>query len=136
MPLLSALEDFVQRSLAPLPTLWEKLRFVGDLRHDGARYQHWGMEQKFGETQSQQAIAEAHQDLVEELASTKLAELWLSADQAARREELDVAAFLENLREEKAPADAKGVAPEHYNFVVANLSRVARSRSAPSRLSA
>ena len=32
MPILSALEDFLQRSLAPLPTLWEKLRFVCDLR--------------------------------------------------------------------------------------------------------
>jgi hypothetical protein len=136
MPLLSALEDFLQRSLAPLPTLWEKLRFVCDLRDHRDRYQHWGMEQKFGAKEAQAAIAESHRELVEELTSTKLAELWLAADQAARREEVEVAAFLKCLNEEALPPELPGVAPEHYNFVIANLSRVAHSRSATSRLAA
>jgi hypothetical protein len=136
MALFSALEDFLQRSLAPLPTLWEKLRFVGDLREDG-RYRHWGMEERFGEESAHAAISEAHTDLCNEMVSTKLSELWLAADQAAYREERAVAEYLKNLEDAKLrPADLQGVAPEHFDFVVTNLYRVARSRSTSSRSAA
>ena len=136
MPLLSALEDFVQRSLGALPTLWEKLRFVSSLR-EGVQYRHWGMEQRFGEQAAQAAMAEAHSGVCNELASTKLAELWLAADQAARREDLGVSEYLHNLDPGKTrPADLDGVAPEHFAFVVTSLYRVARSRSASSHLAA
>lgn len=137
MALLSALEDFVQRTLAPLPTLWEKLRFVGELR-EGSGYRHWGMEQKFGETVAQSAITEAHSGLCEEMASTRLSELWVAATQASRREEKDVANYLQHVMSapEVRPEDLQGVAPEHFDFVVTNLYRVARSRSTPSHLAA
>jgi hypothetical protein len=137
MALFSALEDFLQRSLAPLPTLWEKLRFVSDLQA-GGRYRHWGMEQKFGENSAQRAIAEAHSGLCNEMASTKLAELWLAADQAAHRQDQEVAQYLQGLMHfgQVRPNDLQGVAPEHFDFVVTNLYRVARSRSTPNRLAA
>ncbi len=137
MPLLSALEDFLQRSLGGLPTLWEKLRFVSELR-EGAHYRHWGMEQKFGEKMAQAAIAEAHSGLCNEMASTKLAELWLTADQAAHREELQVADFLNGMMSSAGsrPADTQGVAPEHFEFILTNLYRVAHSRSTSNHLAA
>jgi hypothetical protein len=138
MPLFSALEDFMQRSLSALPTLWEKLQFVGDLREDGSGYRHWGLEQRFGEKAARAALTEAHNGLFNEVVSTRLAELWLAADQAAHREQLEVAEYLQKMRDSETalPLDAQGVAPEHFAFVVTNLCRVAHSRSTPSRQAA
>lgn len=133
MPLLSALEDLLQRSVSALPTVWEKLRFLGELRRDGAEYQHWGLEQKYGKDAAQAAMAEVHAGLFNEMVSSKLSELWLAANQAAYREQVDVVEYLRKLQvsEGALPEDLQGIVPEHYNFVVTNLSRVARSRSAP-----
>ncbi len=138
MPLFSALEDFMQRSLSALPTLWEKLQFVGDLREDGTDYRHWGLEQRFGEKAARAALAEAHNGLFNEVVSTRLAELWLAADQAAHREHVEVAEYLQRMSDSETalPLDAQGVAPEHYAFVVTNLCRVAHSRSMSSRQAA
>ena len=136
MPLLSALEDFLQRSLAPLPTAWEKLYFLRSLR-EGSAYRHWGLEEKYGVKPAQSAIAQAHTSLCEELASTRLAELWLSAGQAAQRENQEVSQFLEGLNsEEILPGNSAGVPPEHVRFITANLYRVARFRSSASRAAA
>ncbi len=137
MPLLSAVEDFVQRSLSALPTVWEKLDFVRGLRGPDGHYRHWGLERTFDEKSADSAIAEAHSGLCEELTSVRLAELWLSASQAALREHQDVTEFLKNLDSaETLPPYLHGVAPEHVRFVVTNLSRVARFRSASNRLAA
>jgi hypothetical protein len=138
MPLFSALEDFMQRSLSVLPTVWEKLQFVSELREDGTTYRHWGLAQKFGEDEAQAALAEAHTGLFNEVVSTKLAELWLAADQASHREELEMAEYLQKMRDSETalPGDLQGVAPEHFYFVVTNLHRVARSRSSSNRLAA
>ncbi|HEY3927471.1 MAG TPA: hypothetical protein VGL89_03765 [Candidatus Koribacter sp.] len=136
MPLLSALEDLLQRSLAPLPTIWEKLHFIRSTR-EGSAYRHWGLEGKFGEKSAQSAIAEAQGSLCDELASTRLAELWLSAGQAALREDQAVSEFLKGLNsEEVLPDKSCGVPAEHVRFVTANLYRVARFRSSSSRVAA
>ena len=137
MPLLSAIDDFVQRSLAALPTVWEKLRFVSGLREDDGNFHHWGLQQKYGDMATEAALTEVHAELCDELASTRLAELWLSADQAAHREQVDVAEFLKGLNTVSTrPEDLQGVAPEHLAYVVTNLSRVARYRSTSSHLAA
>lgn len=138
MPLLSAIDDFMLRSLSALPTVWQKLRFVSSLREEGSGYRHWGLEQKYGQKEAQEAIAEAHSALFNESASTPLSELWLAADQAARGEELETADYLRKLTAVKStlPNDLHGVAPEHFSFVVTNLYRIARSRSASNRLAA
>lgn len=137
MPLLSAVEDFVQRSLSALPTVWEKLHFVQGLREPDGRYRHWGLERTFDAQTAGAAIAEAHNALCEELASTRLAELWLGASQAALREQQEVAEFLKSMDSAGAvPMELRGVAPEHVRFVVANLSRVARFRSTSNRSAA
>ena len=138
MPLLSALEDLVQRSLAALPGVWEKVHFLDELRGENGGYQHWGLEQKYGAEAAQAAMTEAHADLVEELGSTRLAELWLSANQAAYREQVDVEEYLKKVRNsgDGVPKDLRGMMPEHYRYVMTNLSRVARFRSSPTQTAA
>jgi hypothetical protein len=137
MSLFTALEDFLHRSLSAFPTVWEKLCFVSELRGDNQRYEHWGLQQKYGESEAQTALADAHAGLCNEVVSTQLAELWLAANQAAHREELEVEEFFKRLRStDRLPGNLQGVTPEHFDFVVTNLSRVSRARSASSRLAA
>ena len=138
MPLLSALEDLVQRSLAALPGVWERVHFLDELRGENGGYQHWGLEQKYGAEAAQTAMTEAHADLIEELGSTRLAELWLSANQAAYREQVDVEEYLKKVRNsgDGVPKDLRGMMPEHYRYVMTNLSRVARFRSSPTQTAA
>jgi hypothetical protein len=138
MPLLSALEDFIQRSLSALPSTWERLVFVSELREGQANYRHWGLEQKFGEVNARGAIAEAHSNLIEEMTSARLSELWTEARQAAESKACIPSEYLNGLvkSEDAVPQDLKGVPPEHFAFVVTNLYRVARFHSAPSHLAA
>lgn len=137
MPLLSALEDFVQRSLDTLPSVWEKLRFVRSLRADDASYRHWGLEEKYGAHEAHAAIAEAHSSLAEELASTPLSDLWLGVEQGASREQIELSVLLHDLETPLTiPADLRGVVPEHLQLIVRNLSRIARHQLRSSQLAA
>jgi hypothetical protein len=138
MALLSALDDFVQRSLSTFPSVWEKLFFVSTLREGESGYRHWGLEQKFGAADAMAAISKTHANLAEELGSTPLAELWLEARHAASREDCSAVEYLNKVTEFDAarPADPQGVVPEHLDYVVTNLSRVARFHSASNRLAA
>jgi hypothetical protein len=137
MPLLSAIADFTERSLASLDTTWERLAFVADLRGADGVHRHWGMESVHGEKETAAALAVAHADLVEAVASSRFADLWQEAHDGAQRESCGAASFLARLNSPKAlPADTAGVAVEHFQFVLTNLSRVARYRSQSSRLAA
>ena len=137
MPLLSAIADLTERSLDALATTWEKLTFVSELRDSAGRYQHWGMECVHGEEETAAALAAAHAELIEELASTRFPDLWYEARDAAQREACDPSALLHRLDAANAlPADMRGVAPEHFSFVLRNLSRVARYHSHSTRQAA
>ena len=59
MTLLSAYEDFGERTLGVLGSAWSRLAYLSSLRQDG-RYRHWGLERTFGESAAHAAIAQAH----------------------------------------------------------------------------
>ena len=135
MPLLSAFDDFVRRSLSVLPNLWERLRFVGELRDKVGEYRHCGMEEFFGQQEARTAIAAAHSMLYEELASTPLEELWRTADTCLKRTE--IVGVLEFVTPCKGKfRDVHGVPAEHVQLVTKNLIRVAQSQNQSSRATA
>jgi hypothetical protein len=68
MALLSAREDFTQRTLGALANLWEKLAFTARLKSDDGGYRHWGLEREHGSAASREAIAHAHRVLILEIA--------------------------------------------------------------------
>lgn len=133
MPLLSAFEDFVGRSLSALSSVWERLRFVGELRDEEGEYRHYGMEELFGEQEAKTAIATAHSMLYEELASTPLRELWHSASLNPS----EIAGTLEFATPSKRTfRDFHGVPVEHVQLVTKTLIRVAQARDRSSRAAA
>jgi hypothetical protein len=137
MPLLSAFEDFFQRSVSALPNLWERLCFVGGLRNHAGQYRHYGMEQRFGESEAQAAIAAAHSVLFEELASTPLKELWRTAETHGGEASTDICVLLKTVPPRgRKTRDFLGVPAEHIQFVTTNLIRVAESRDRASRAAA
>src|SRR5689334_3819687 len=100
MALLTALEDLRERTLAALPTLWEKLAFLRDCRRQDGVYQHWGLERAHGEIAGRDALAQAHAELFEEFAGTRLQELWVSARSVAGSEGEGVRIVLERINGE------------------------------------
>jgi hypothetical protein len=75
MTLLSARQDFVQRTLAALGGIWKRLVFTAGLRTNTGEYEHWGLERVHGAVESRSAIALAHLDLIGELVTTPIAEV-------------------------------------------------------------
>ena len=126
MALLTALEDLRERTLAALPTLWEKLAFLRDCRRQDGVYQHWGLERTHGEIAGRDALAQAHSELFEEFAATRLQELWASARSAAGSESAALRGLLDKVDGATAlPRQMRGVPPEHYRFMLTSLARVA-----------
>jgi hypothetical protein len=133
MALLSAYEDFLQRSVALLSSTWEKLEFVASLRREDG-YRHFGMEQRFGTAAAASAIAEVHSLLHEELAATNLQQLWETASEESRNSPKTWKTLLRGLNHPRAlPPDVHGVPVEHLEFVFSSLHQIAEHHSAATR---
>jgi hypothetical protein len=69
------LEDFVVNTLSKLPSLWERLRYVAELRSPSREHAHWGLEQVYGPEATQDILADAHQSLFTLALTTSLQKL-------------------------------------------------------------
>lgn len=74
MRLLSAYDDFMNRTIASLTTRAAQLRFMHDI-WDGVRYDHWGMSSAYGDEAAQEAMRKAHDHIVKEIIRSPIAEL-------------------------------------------------------------
>jgi hypothetical protein len=85
MPRLTPNDDF-QRTLAAIGGGLPKLKYLAELRHDGLRHRHWGMEHVYGPEKSQAAMQFAHDALLRHVLTTPIrlllgdAERWLEED--------------------------------------------------------
>ena len=125
MIFFSAYDDFVQRTLAALPGWWRKLDYLAGLRREGGRYAHWGLQRVYGERRAQEAMAQAHRELMLEVLRTPLRAL---ADEVegGGKEALD---FLRHPGANLLPDDLGGGSARHFSSVVSAISQVARRRS-------
>jgi len=129
MTLLSAVEDFSTRTLATIPGVLGKLRYVAGLRLEDGRYEHWGMTRIYGESAVQQMLEDVHRDLVLQVLRMPLAELVSDASECAEREQVTPAEYVAQLR-----ADADKLVPEkigggsvrHFNSVLQAISSLTR----------
>jgi hypothetical protein len=64
---LKVAEDFRKYTLEALPTLVEKLAYVGSLQNEEGRYNHWGLSRIFGDQRAQKAIRSVHSELALEV---------------------------------------------------------------------
>jgi hypothetical protein len=66
MQTTDAFADFCAKTLCGVSGTWGKLAYMSELRRHGkGRYAHWGMEYYHGKDAAQQAMADAHKNLVD-----------------------------------------------------------------------
>lgn len=70
------LADFVHRTLAEIPTLAGKILYCAYLLRQGkGRYDHWGVERKYGVEVAQSAMTCGHTDVMAKWLTSSLLEL-------------------------------------------------------------
>lgn len=138
MLLLSPQDDFVLNTLAAIPGVLAKLRYMAGLRTSTGQYRHWGLEKVHGETPAAQAMARAHTDAWIQFLRTPLPELFQELQQN-HSETLSPSDYLRDLA-----AQVNGLVPEgmaggslrHFNSILATLAALCRARQGASRQAA
>jgi hypothetical protein len=125
MKLFSALEDFVNETLAHFQSRLGKLRFISEMRKDG-EYQHWGLSKSYGEAAAQKAIAEAHSDVFEKALTTPVPEL---AEEDNIQDPNSVDLSLDPAV--AVPTDRRGGTERHFRWVLKVVGLLHRSSQRP-----
>ena len=123
MTLLAIKDDFIERTLAQVPGVLGKLRYVAELRADG-RYVHWGLERIYGEEGMQRTVGEVHRNLFLQVLRTPLRQLLEDATRSAAAQNSDAQAYLQVILEDPralVPPHLGGGSVGHFNSVVAAL---------------
>ena len=122
MTLVSASDDFRIRTLAALPGLWAKLRYLAGLRSPDGAYQHWGMSRTYGEEAAQKAAAAVHSDVFLEFLRTpvrQLAREFSDSPSSSSTQPADWSSYV--------PQDLGGGSLKHFNSVVSALQKLSES---------
>ncbi len=117
MTISSAYDDFCARTLGAFAGVWQRLRYLAELRAPDGRYRHWGMARTFGDDATQRALAQAHTELFLEVLRMPLR---LLAAESPASPFAGASACL--------PADLEGGTPEHFNSIVSALAALAAAQ--------
>jgi hypothetical protein len=112
MKLFSAVEDFVNETLASIPSKLGRLRFIAAMNKNGS-YKHWGMSKRHGADEAQKAISEAHSDSFEKVLTSPVPNLALEEHETAEysgRPEIELASAL--------PSDLRGGTRRHLKWIL------------------
>ncbi len=124
MKLRSALDDLASTTLRAMSGLWEKLQYFAGLRSTG-NYHHWGLSRIYGKVKAQQALKDAHQQVLKEVLRKPVRDLQQDLRQASECQGLKPAAYLEKLKEsgpDLLPEDPGPAAERHFSSVLFALS--------------
>jgi len=116
----SARDDLEEVTLAAVPGLVARLRYLAGLREEDGRYRHWGLAKLHGEEEAEEALERAHREVTARLLRQPLAELYAEAE--------DVAGALEQPAERLLPGNADALVRAHFSSVWDALASVARRR--------
>lgn len=127
MSLLSATEDFRNRTLATWESVLEKLTYVAGLRNSNGTYSHWGMERTHGAEAAQHSLSANHSEVWLEVLQTPLPQLvaHMEAMDTSEREDL-----LAKLRAAMPPQELRGGTVSHFNSTVLALQLVLLPKNA------
>lgn len=131
MTLFSAYEDFVVRTLAPLPGPLARLGYLASLRSDGGDYCHWGMSRTFGQGSASEALAQAHREAWLEVLRTPIPALLAETQDS----EVGSEAWREQ-PEQLAPPHASGTTKRHFNSILLALSLLSQAAKEPNQRAA
>lgn len=133
MVFLSALQDFVARTLGSFSGPLAKLAYIGKLRRDGD-YEHWGLSRAHGASAAKAAISDAHTQVWLEVLRTPLASLSEETQSLSNgNSAADAVADLRAQSEKLIPPDAAGGGKRHFNSILLALSLLSRARKGSSR---
>lgn len=136
MGIRTPLEDFVKNTLAALPGYWQKLLYFGELRRETAKYDHWGMKQRYGTEASTQAMSAAHTDVFVRILRTPLRTLLADLRSAAAPQNRTQQEYVEKLRDKRdeiLPTDDGGGSVRHFDLTVRTLESLIRAEKAEDR---
>lgn len=75
MHLVSPEEDFVSRTLAHIPGIFGRLKYVAGLRDADGEYRHWGLIRSYGE-KAESVCRAAHEKLLLDILETPVEDLY------------------------------------------------------------
>jgi hypothetical protein len=130
MTLYSAVDDFALKTLASVPGVLGKLRYVSGLRRADGSYQHWGLGRTFGERPACEAIESQHRELMLKVLRMPLKDVLEDAIVSASAEQVSVADYMAALRENAdklVPADVAGGSVGHFRSILQALGSLALS---------
>ena len=133
MVFLSALQDFVGRTLGSLSGPLSKLAYIGRLRR-GGDYEHWGLARAHGASAASAAISEAHTQIWLEVLRTPLASL--SEEMQSLPDgntAADAVAELKAQSKNLIPPDTAGGGQRHFNSILLALSLLSLAKKDSSR---
>ena len=122
MVLLSALEDFVVRTLGALSGPLSRLAYIASLRRNNGQYEHWGLGRAYGDKPAASAISDAHTQVWLQVLRTPLRKL---AGEAQTPASGITPADLARWRNQPAaltPPNPGGGSPRHFRSILLALS--------------
>jgi hypothetical protein len=131
MALKSVQEDLQARTLRAVTGLLGKLEYFASLRQDDGSYMHWGLSRVHGEAAAQDALAEAHRNLVSLILRTPLRKLLQDVDETSDSRSIASGAFLAELQKSEGqalPGDPSAGYRRHLSSVLRALSALTRTR--------
>lgn len=133
MVFLSALQDFVVRTLGSFSGPLSKLAYIGELRR-GGDYEHWGLSRAHGASAAQAAISDAHTQIWLEVLRTPLASLSEETQSLPNgNPAADAVAGLQAQQGKLIPPDTAGGGKRHFNSILLALSLLSRTTKGSSR---
>lgn len=137
MTLKSAQEDLQQSTLSALSGLLARLIYLGSLRGENGRYEHWGMKSIYGAETAERAIRTAHAEIVAALLKTPLAVLEEDVEVSRAASAISAPVYVKHMRdhfEDLMPAGhVDGPSAAHLNSVLAALLSLKRHPSSANR---
>lgn len=131
MRLLSAYDDFSERTLAKVPGVLGKLEFLSGIHSSIRGYHHWGLENTHGGECAQEAMGEAHTvSFLAEL-STPLSDLFTELVSEAEQEGIGILQRVQSILALNGlvPEELDGGSRAHHHYVLMSLLLVARARA-------
>jgi hypothetical protein len=127
MVLLSALEDFVVRTLGALSGPLSRLAYIGSLRRSNGQYEHWGLARAYGDRAAGSAISDAHTQVWLQVLRTPLRKLAAEAETPASGITPDDVARWRNQPAALTPSNQGGGSRRHFHSILLALSLLPHS---------
>lgn len=128
MTLKSAYDDLRQRTIARIPGIWGKLKYIAGSRSAKGGYVHWGLERVHGPAAAQDAFTEIHKTLVKTILQTRLSALREDLEQSSEADAISPKSYastlLRNLHQ-LLPSGSPREAELHLSSVLETLSTLA-----------